>query len=36
MKRFRIALIHAMPVAIEPICSSFRRLWPQALITNLQ
>ena len=31
----RIALIHAMPIAIEPICSSFRRLWPQAQVTNL-
>ena len=35
MKRFRIALIHAMPVAIEPVCNTFRRLWPQAQVTNL-
>jgi Asp/Glu/hydantoin racemase len=31
----RIALIHATPVAIEPIVSAFKRLWPQALTTNL-
>jgi Asp/Glu/hydantoin racemase len=31
----RIALIHATPVAIEPIVSAFRRLWPQARTTNL-
>ena len=35
MKNPRIALIHATPVAIEPICASFRRLWPQAQVTNL-
>ena len=26
----RIALIHATPVAIEPIVSAFRRLWQEA------
>jgi Asp/Glu/hydantoin racemase len=31
----RIALIHATPVAIEPIVSAFRRLWPEARTTNL-
>src|SRR6185503_14804459 len=31
----RIALIHATPVAIDPICSTFKRLWPQAQVTNL-
>jgi len=31
----RIALIHAPPVAIDPICSTFKRLWPQARVTNL-
>lgn len=31
----RIALIHATPVAIDPICNTFRRLWPQARVTNL-
>ncbi len=31
----RIALIHATPVAIDPICSTFKRLWPQARVTNL-
>ena len=35
MKNPRIAFIHATPVAIEPICASFRRLWPQARVTNL-
>ncbi len=35
MKKPRIALIHALPVAIEPICNSFKRLWPQAQVTNL-
>jgi len=31
----RIALIHATPVAIEPIVDAFRQLWPEARITNL-
>lgn len=31
----RIALIHATPVAIDPICNTFKRLWPQAQVTNL-
>jgi Asp/Glu/hydantoin racemase len=31
----RIALIHATPVAIEPIVSAFKRLWPAARPTNL-
>ena len=31
----RIALIHATPVAIEPIQSAFAELWPQARISNL-
>ena len=31
----RIALIHATPVAIDPICTTFKRLWPQARVTNL-
>lgn len=31
----RIALIHATPVAIEPIVNAFRRLWPEARTTNL-
>jgi len=31
----RIALIHAMPVAIEPVAHVFRELWPQAWITHL-
>ncbi len=35
MKTPRIALIHATPVAIEPICNTFKRLWPQAQVSNL-
>lgn len=31
----RIALIHATPVAIEPIVAAFKRLWPAAQTTNL-
>ena len=31
----RIALIHATPVAIEPIVAAFKRLWPEATTTNL-
>src|SRR5512142_434523 len=31
----RISLIHATPVAIEPIVAAFRQLWPQAVTTNL-
>jgi Asp/Glu/hydantoin racemase len=31
----RIALIHATAVAIDPIVSAFRALWPQARTTNL-
>lgn len=31
----RIALIHATPLAVEPIQSAFRRLWPQARRMNL-
>lgn len=31
----RIALIHATPVAIDPIVDVFKRLWPEARTTNL-
>jgi Asp/Glu/hydantoin racemase len=31
----RIALVHATPVAIEPIVAAFKRLWPEARTTNL-
>src|ERR1700712_3080723 len=31
----RIALIHATPVAIDPIVAAFRRLWPEARPMNL-
>src|SRR6188768_2454228 len=31
----RIALIHATPLAIEPIADAFTRLWPQAQLMNL-
>lgn len=35
MQSPRIALIHATPVAIEPIVAAFKRLWPAARTTNL-
>jgi len=35
MQSPRIALIHATPVAIEPIVTAFKRLWPEARTTNL-
>lgn len=31
----RIALVHAMPVAIEPVATVFREMWPRAHTTNL-
>jgi hypothetical protein len=31
----RIALIHATPLAVAPVNDAFKRLWPQARITNL-
>jgi Asp/Glu/hydantoin racemase len=31
----RIALIHATPVAIDPIVAAFKQLWPAARTTNL-
>jgi Asp/Glu/hydantoin racemase len=31
----RIALVHAMQVAIEPVVSAFRQLWPAARVTNV-
>jgi len=31
----RIALIHATTLAVEPINTAFKQLWPQALATNL-
>jgi len=31
----RIALIHATPLAVEPINSAFKQMWPDALATNL-
>jgi hypothetical protein len=31
----RIALIHATPLAVEPIRSAFQQLWPQARLMNL-
>ncbi|HEX2544218.1 MAG TPA: aspartate/glutamate racemase family protein [Ramlibacter sp.] len=31
----RIALIHATPLAVDPINDAFRRLWPQAQRMNL-
>jgi len=35
MSALRIALVHAMQLAIEPVCDAFRQLWPQARVTNL-
>ena len=35
MKSPRIALIHATPVAIDPIVAAFKLLWPEARTTNL-
>jgi len=35
MQSPRIALIHATPVAIEPIVNAFTQLWPEARTTNL-
>ena len=34
-RRPRIFLIHATPLAIEPIAGSFARLWPEAELCNL-
>ena len=31
----RIALIHATPLAIEPVNSSFNKLWPEASLQNI-
>ena len=31
----RIALIHATPLAVEPINTAFKQMWPNALATNL-
>lgn len=31
----RIALIHATPLALEPIADAFRYVWPEARTTNL-
>lgn len=28
----RLALIHAVPIVIEPVASAFRELWPQARV----
>jgi Asp/Glu/hydantoin racemase len=35
VKSPRIALIHATPVAIDPIVRTFRQLWPEARLANL-
>ena len=31
----RIALVHAMPIAIDPVAQVFRENWPQARITHM-
>ena len=35
MSAQRIALIHATPLAIEPVNASFKRLWPEASLQNI-
>lgn len=35
MSMVRIALIHATPVAIEPVADAFKSGWPDAFVTNL-
>ena len=35
MKTSRIALIHATPIAIEPIRAAFTQLWPEARVTHM-
>ena len=35
MARHRIALIHATPVAIQPIMQAFEAGWPEAEVYNL-
>ena len=31
----RIALVHAMQLAIDPVVDAFHQLWPQARVTNM-
>jgi Asp/Glu/hydantoin racemase len=35
MKPPRIALIHATPLAMQPVAAAFAQLWPQASLMNL-
>ncbi len=35
MSALRIALIHATPLAIEPVNASFKKLWPEATLQNI-
>lgn len=35
MSSIRIALVHATPVAIEPVADAFKTGWPDAFVTNL-
>lgn len=35
MPETRISLIHATPLAMQPVMRAFKRLWPQAQCTNL-
>lgn len=35
MKDPRIALIHATPLAVQPVAEAFKQLWPQARLVNL-
>ena len=36
MAAARIALIHAKPLAIEPIAVAFAALWPEAVLAKLR
>ncbi len=36
MAAARIALIHATPLAIEPIAIAFAVLWPEAVLAKLR
>lgn len=31
----RVTLIHATPVAVDPVCDEFKANWPEAFVTNL-
>ena len=35
MSQPRIALVHAMQLAVEPVVDAFRQIWPAARVTNV-